>query len=161
MSTLVAISYPDKETAQRALSELGQLQRQEMIRIKDAIIATNDGEKVHLDQAANLVGAGALGGAFWGGLVGLIFLMPVAGMAIGAASGAISGKLSDYGINDQFAKELSANVDPGNAALLLMADSNSPERVAEEMRKHNFGGELIYTNLSAEDEDRLRRAASG
>ncbi len=160
MSTLVAITYPSKETAQSALSALGQLQSQELIEIRDAIIATNDGEKVHLDQAVNLAGAGALGGAFWGGLIGLIFLMPVAGMAIGAASGAISGKFSDYGIDDKFAKEMISRVDPGKAALLLMADSGSPERVVEEMKKHNFGGEIIYTNLSSEDEQRLRSAAA-
>lgn len=160
MSTLVAIAYPNQETAQNARSTLEQLQSQELIQIKDAIIATNDGEKVHLNQSVNLTGAGALGGAFWGGLVGLIFLMPVAGMAVGAASGAISGKVSDYGIDDNFAKQLSAEVDPGQAALFLMADSSSPERVVQEMSKHNFGGKLLYTNLSAEDEERLRRAAS-
>ncbi len=160
MSTLVAITYPSKQTAESALATLGQLQKQELISIKDAIIATNDGEKIQLDQAVNLTGAGALGGAFWGGLVGLIFLMPLAGMAIGAASGALSGKLSDYGIDDDFAKDLSSKVDPGQAALLLMADTDSPDRVVSEMKKHEFGGEIIYTNLSSEDEQRLRDAAA-
>ena len=160
MSTLVAITYPDQETARQALATLTQLQKQELVQIADAIIATNEGDKVKLDQALNLTGAGALGGAFWGGLMGLIFLVPIAGAAIGAASGALGGKLSDYGIDDDFAKQLTAKVDPGKAALILMARSDAPDRVIDEMQKHNFGGEILYTNLSAEDEQRLRDSVS-
>lgn len=161
MSTLVAITYPNAGAARQALNALTGLQRQELIQIEDAVIATNEGDKVKLDQALNLTAAGAVSGAFWGGLLGLIFLMPIVGMAIGAAGGAISGKLSDYGINDEFAKDLAGKVQPGNAALLLLARSDTPERVAAEIRKLNLGGEVLYTNLSAEDEQRLRDLATG
>lgn len=161
MSTLVAIAYPSKDAAEKSLATITQLQKQELIRINDAIIATNEGDKVKLDQALNLTATGAVGGALWGGLIGLIFLMPVVGAAIGAASGALSGKISDFGIDDNFAKELAAKVDPGKAALILLARSDAPERVAEEVRKHNLGGELIYTNLSDEDEQRLRGLSTG
>ena len=42
--------------------------------------------KVKLHQPS-MAGMGAAGGALWGGLIGLIFFMPLFGMAIGAASG--------------------------------------------------------------------------
>lgn len=161
MSTLVAITYPNPETAQQALATLAQLQKQELVQIADAIIATNEGDKVKLDQSINLTGAGALGGAFWGGLIGLIFLVPVVGAAVGAASGALGGKLSDVGIDDDFARQLASKVDTGKAALILLARSDAPDRVRDEMQKHNFGGELLYTNLSAESEQRLRDGATG
>src|SRR5687768_12329829 len=99
MSTLVAIAYPDEATAHKARATLARLQIERLIELDDAVIAVNDGNKIRLEQAVNLTGAGALGGAAWGGLLGLIFLMPIAGMAIGAASGAIGGKFSDYGID--------------------------------------------------------------
>jgi uncharacterized membrane protein len=53
-----------------------------------------------------------LSGTFWGALIGMIFLMPLAGAAIGAASGALGGALSDVGINDQFMKDLRSTCNP-------------------------------------------------
>ena len=135
MSTLIAIAYPDELTAKRALAKLGELQKQQLIAIDDAVIATHEGDKIKLDQSVGLTGAGAAGGALWGGLFGLIFLVPVAGLVIGAASGAIAGKLSDYGVDDKFAKEMGAKVTPGKAALVLLIRSATADRVVAEMKK--------------------------
>jgi hypothetical protein len=49
--------------------------------------------KVKLNQLLHPTAAGAMSGAVWGMLIGWLFLMPVAGAAIGAASGALG--LSD------------------------------------------------------------------
>jgi uncharacterized membrane protein len=160
VSTLIAIAYPDEATAKRALAKLGELQKQQLIAIDDAVIATHDGDNIMLYQAMGLTAAGAAGGALWGGLFGLIFLMPIAGMAIGAATGAIAGHFSDYGIDDKFAKEMGAKVTPGKAALVLLIRSATAERVVAEMKKENFGGELIQSNLSSEDEAKLIAAAN-
>jgi uncharacterized membrane protein len=121
---------------------------------------TNEGDKVKLDQALHLTAASDLRGTLWGGLIGLIFLMPVAAMAIGAARGALSGNLSGYGIDDRFARDLAAKVDPGKAALILLARSDAPDRVVDEVKQLNFGGEILSTNLSSEDEQRLRDRVS-
>ncbi|HVL23954.1 MAG TPA: DUF1269 domain-containing protein [Thermomicrobiales bacterium] len=160
MSTLIAIAYPDKATAQAARAKLESLSKQQLITIEDAVIVTNEGDKVKLDQAVNMTGAGAAGGALWGGLFGLIFLMPVVGIAVGAASGAIAGHFSDYGIDDTFAKELAGKITPGKAGLVVHVRSQAPERVVAEMKKEHFGGELIQSNLSEDAEARLRAAAA-
>jgi uncharacterized membrane protein len=160
MSTLIAIAYPDRLTAQRALAKLNELQKQQLIAIDDAVIAHHEGDKIKLDQALSTTGAGAAGGALWGGLFGLIFLMPIAGMAIGAATGAIAGKLTDYGIDDKFAKEVGSKLTPGKSALVLLIRSATADRVVAEMKKENFGGELIQSNLSTEDEQKLIAAAA-
>jgi len=160
MSTLIAIAYPDELTAKRAMAKLGDLQKQQLIQIDDAVIARHDGDKIKLDQAFSTAGAGAAGGALWGGLFGLIFLMPIAGMAIGAAAGALAGKATDYGIDDKFAKEVGTKVTPGKAALVLLIRSATADRVVAEMKKENFGGELMQSNLSSEDEAKLVAAAS-
>jgi uncharacterized membrane protein len=80
--------------------------REHSLALDDAVIVERrpDGN-IKLHQPS-LAGRGAAGGALWGGLIGLIFLMPLFGMAIGAASGAAARALSDYGINDDFMKEL-------------------------------------------------------
>jgi uncharacterized membrane protein len=79
----------------------------------DAVIATKtDAGKIKLNQLMNVTAAGAVSGSFWGMLIGLLFLNPL----VGAAIGAVGGALTDVGINDKFMKELSASLQPGNAA---------------------------------------------
>jgi uncharacterized membrane protein len=160
MSTLIAIAYPDEARAKGALAKLQELQRGQLITIDDAVIAYNEGDKIKLDQAFSTTGAGAAGGALWGGLFGLIFLMPIVGMAVGAAAGALAGKLTDYGIDDKFAKEILQKVGPGKVALVLMVRNATTDRVVAEMKTGNFGGELIQSSLSEEDEKKLIAAVN-
>jgi len=161
MSTLITFTYPNADQAKAALSLLQDMQRRQMIDIDDAVIAHHQGNKIKLEQAVSLTAGGAAGGALWGGLFGLIFLMPIAGMAIGAATGALSGKFSDFGIDDKFAKEMQQKLGPGQTALVLMVRRTSaPDRVLAEMKKANLQGEIIQTNLSEEDEQRLRDMAA-
>jgi uncharacterized membrane protein len=158
MSTLVAIAYDDEPTAQRARATLNRLQTEHLISLEDAVIAVNEGDKIRVDQAVNLTGAGALGGAAWGGLIGLLFLMPVAGLVIGAASGALAGKLTDIGIDDNFAKEIGRELTPGKAALLLLVLEATTDKVLAEMKQ--FGGTVLRTNLTTDAEQKLRAALS-
>jgi uncharacterized membrane protein len=110
---------------------------------------------VKLHQAVNLTTAGALSGAVWGSLIGLIFLNPLLGLAAGAAAGAISGKLSDYGIDDDFIRQLSDKMPPGSSAIFMLVRRATIDKVEPEIAK--FGGELLYTNLSHENEERLQK----
>lgn len=111
MSTLVVIGYNDQFKAEEVLLKLLKLQKEYLIDLEDAVVAIKDAkEKVKLNQAVNLPAAGAVGGGFWGTLIGMIFLNPLLGFAVGATAGAISGALSDIGINDEFMKELAATM---------------------------------------------------
>src|SRR3954451_17171810 len=92
MSTLVAIAYPDQATADEVLGTLGRLQTERSIQLEDAVVVTREPDgKVKLHQTNKLAAAGAAGGALWGGLIGLIFFVPLLGVAGGAAGGAGSG----------------------------------------------------------------------
>ena len=89
MSTLVAIAYPDRATADDVVATLSRLQTEHLIALEDAVVVTRDDNgKVKLHQTNKLVAGGAAGGALWGGLIGLIFFVPLRGMAVGAATGA-------------------------------------------------------------------------
>jgi len=157
MSTLVAIAYPDAATAERVRAELIQMTKEHLMQVDDAVVVEHrpDG-KIKLHQAVSTTGAGAAGGALWGGLIGLLFLAPLFGMAIGAASGAVMGKVTDVGVNDDFMKQLGAKTPPGGAALIMLGRSEAPERVLERVRQ--YGGDVIQTSLDEEQEERLRAA---
>lgn len=157
MSTLVAVAYPDATTAEQVRAELVQATKEHLIDLEDAVVVEHrpDG-KIKLHQAMSTTGAGAAGGALWGGLIGLLFLAPLFGMAIGAASGAAAGKFSDAGVNDNFMKQLGTSIPAGDAALIVLGRSDAPDRVLERIRP--YGGEVIQSSLDTEQEERLRSA---
>jgi uncharacterized membrane protein len=95
-------------------------------------------------------------GAFWGTLIGLIFLMPLAGAAVGAASGAISGALTDFGINDQFMKDVAQAVPRGGAALFVLVKKMTTDKVLAELK--GVGGTVLRTSFEKSKEDAIRAA---
>ena len=95
-----------------------------------------------------------MGGALWGGLIGLLFFVPLFGMAIGAATGAAAGTLTDVGVDDNFMKDLGAKLQPGGAAVIVLVHRSTPDKVLPEVAK--FGGDIIQTSLDNEAEQRLR-----
>ncbi|WP_128478736.1 DUF1269 domain-containing protein [Halorussus pelagicus] len=157
MSELVVLAFDGKEKAFEAREKLIELQKQQLITLRDAaVVVRKEGGGVDIKQAQSLVGAGALGGAFWGMLIGLLFLAPWLGLALGTITGALSGKFSDYGIDDKFIKEVGDTIEPGDSALFLLVEDVVADRVIEEMKQ--FDPEVVRTNLSREDEQNLREA---
>lgn len=157
MSDLFVLAFDNPAGASEMLGTIQTLQKQQLIQVDDAaIVNRKDDGKVKIKQAISLVGAGALGGAFWGMLIGLLFFMPWLGLAIGAITGAISGKLSDYGIDDDFIKEVGTTIEPGHSALFLLVRSMTEDKVMEELKKYD--AKVLRTSLSKEDEAKLRAA---
>src|SRR3954468_6768169 len=157
MSSLVAIAYPDAATAEQVRAELVQATKEHLLTLEDAVVVEHRADgKIKLHQGMSLTGAGAAGGALWGGLIGLLFLAPLFGMAIGAASGAVAGKVSDVGVDDQLMKTLAAKLPRGGAALIALGSTSGTGKVLERIK--SYGGEVIQTSLSTEDEERLRTA---
>lgn len=156
MANLVAVAYDDLGQAQQVMSTLDRLRKEHLIELEDAVIVEHQpGGKMKLHQPS-LAGAGAAGGALWGGLIGLIFLMPLFGMAIGAATGAATGALSDYGIDDNFMKELGEKLPEGGAATFVLVKEATADKVVPEVAK--YGGHVLQTSLSNEQEAALQAA---
>jgi uncharacterized membrane protein len=156
MSALVAVAYPDRDTAEQVRQELILMTKERLVQLEDAVVVENQGGKIKLSQAMNTTASGAAGGALWGGLIGLIFLAPLLGMAVGAASGAIGGKMADVGVDDTFVKDLGARLQPGAAALIALGSSTARDKVIERVRP--YGGEILQSSLSTEAEEQLRAA---
>ena len=157
MATFVMIDYESEVKAEEVRLALLKMQKEYLIDLVDAVVVVRDERgKVRLRQMYNLTAAGAVSGGFWGALIGLIFLNPLFGMAIGAAAGAVSGALRDVGIDDNFMKTLGQTLKPGTAALCVLIRQMTPDKVVEEIRQ--YGGTLIKTNLCHENEAKLREA---
>ncbi|MFH0960320.1 MAG: DUF1269 domain-containing protein [Pseudomonadota bacterium] len=157
MSTLVVIGYEDKFKAEEVRLMLMKMQKDYLIDIEDAVIAIKDEKgKVKLDQMVNLTAAGALSGGFWGSLIGLLFLNPLLGLAVGASAGAVSGALTDLGINNNFMKDLAATLKNGSSVLFVLVRKATPDKVLEELA--GTGGNILKTSLSHEDETKLQAA---
>ncbi|MEI3850561.1 MULTISPECIES: DUF1269 domain-containing protein [Ensifer] len=168
MSDLIVVGFDSPEEADRVLVRLAGLKKEYLIDLEDAVVVVRDAEgKVHLKQSLNLTAVGAtsglLSGSIWGGLVGLLFLNPLAGFAIGGAlgagAGALSGSLTDYGIDDEFIKSLGNTIPNNSSALFILVRKVQPEKVLAEFP--DLRGRVLKTSLSPEQEQKLQAALSG
>ena len=160
MSDLVVIAFPSEAKAEEVRQKLLDMQKDYLIELGDAVIAVkqpNGGVK--LNQLFHPTTTGAVSGTFWGTLIGLIFLMPLAGAAIGAATGALSGALTDVGINDQFMKDVAQSLQSGNAALFLLIRKMTTDKVLADLQ--GVGGTVLRTSFDHTKEEALRQALAG
>lgn len=155
MAQLIVLGFEEETGADAFIAKLQQMSKEQIIGLQDVVkvVRRPDG-KTKIHQGLNLTAAGALSGAFWGMLIGLIFWMPWLGLALGAAGGALGGKLSDVGIDDEFIKETAEKVRPGQAAVFMLVEESTPDRVDAEIA--GTKATVIKTNLSADAEAHLR-----
>ncbi|WP_344804024.1 DUF1269 domain-containing protein [Microlunatus ginsengisoli] len=160
MATLTAWVFPGVADADRAVETLKGLQSQQLINVQDAaVVSWEPGKKKpKTRQLNNMTGVGAMGGAFWGMLFGLIFFVPLLGAAVGAAVGALTGSMTDVGINDDFINAVKQKVTPGTSALFALTSDAVQDRVFEAFK--GFDAELVASNLSADEEAKLREVFS-
>jgi len=160
MATMTVWKFPTADGAARAEDTLQDLQRKELIQIHDAAIVTypEGAKKPKTRQLRSMAGAGALGGAFWGMLFGLIFFIPLLGLAIGAGMGALAGSMSDVGIDDSFIRRMREEIQPGTSALFVLSSGAVVDKVRDAFQGQQMI--LVETNLSHEQEDKLREVFS-
>ncbi|HAY27509.1 MAG TPA: hypothetical protein DCY47_08425 [Candidatus Accumulibacter sp.] len=155
MSNLIVVAYDDPCRAKEVRTKLRKLQQDYLLDLEDAVVAVKDDKgKVKLHQMYNLTASGALSGGFWGTLIGLIFMNPLLGLAVGAGAGAVSGALADVGINDDFMKDLAATFKEGSSVLFVLVRKATPDKVLDELQ--GTGGKLIKTSLTHEEEAKLQ-----
>lgn len=165
MADLVVLDFDGIETADAMLTRLRALGKQELIDLLDAVVVVHpeDGD-IQIKQSVNMVALGATSGlstgALVGALAGLLMLNPLAGLALGgaagAAMGALGGRLSDFGIKEEFIRDLGQTIPPGTSALFLLVAKATPDKVIAETRE--FNPRILKTSLSQEQEQALRTA---
>ena len=155
MSTLVVVGYDNPFTAEEIRLKLQKMQSQYLIDLDDAVVAVKNAKgKVKLHQPVNMTALGAVGGGCWGTLIGMLLLTPIAGLAMGAATGAVSGALRDVGINDAYMTDLADTMKPNTSALFVLVRKSTPDRVLEALK--GTGGKILQTSLSHEQTEKLQ-----
>jgi uncharacterized membrane protein len=159
VAELVVIGYPDEGTAQRVVSTLRGLQRDLVVEMAGAAVVVKDKDgQLKVTTPTHATGAGAAGGAMWGLVIGLLFFIPIGGMLIGGAMGALMGKMSDIGIKDEFKDQVNNLLQPGTAAVVMLFQKATPDRTLEALAP--FGGTVLKTSLSREAEQHITEALS-
>jgi len=159
MKALVAVAYPDRETAEQVRRVLTDAADEGLLELDDAVIVEHrqDG-KIKLHQLPRVGKAAALGAA-GGAAIGLLVLAPLLGAAVGAASMAGGTAIADDGVDDVFMKDLGARLRPGASALIALGTPTARDELIERVRP--YGGQVLQTRLSADEERRLQEALSG
>lgn len=156
MSDLIALGFKDEFKADEVLIDLKKLEREYLIDLEDAaIVVRNKQGKVKIKQTQELVASGALSGGFWGLLFGVMFLHPMLAI-FGVTVGALSGALTDIGIDDDFIREIGNTLEPGTSAIFILVKKSTPDKVLDDISK--FEGKVLRTSLSKEDEAKLQAA---
>jgi len=154
---MVAMVFDDESTAFEMRGELVKMQNQFLLDMDDAVVVTRDVRgKTKLHQAVSLTAAGAVSGSFWGMLVGLLFLNPLLGVAIGAGAGALAGKFREIGLDDRMMGEIRAALKPGTSALFVIIRNVTVDKVLDGLKQFSGRGRVFQTSLSKDDERALR-----
>ena len=159
MATLSVLKFDSADAAEKGLTLMKELQKQALITLEDAAIVTwpAGAKKPKTRQLYDLACAAAWDGAFWGMLFGLIFFVPFFGAAVGGLMGLLAGHFTDYGIDDNFIKEVRGKITEGTSALFLLTHGAVVDRVLDAMKTlPKF--EIVATNLPKEQEEKLREA---
>src|ERR1700760_2433800 len=163
VSDLIVIGYPDEDTAQRVYGELVSLQNQYLVELEDAAIIRRDRRgRLHVTTPAHhAVAWGSLSGLFWGVLIGLIFLWPLAPLAgvAGGIMGAALGAAGNLGIKDDFRQRVQDLVQPGTSAILVIVRKVPPDKFLEALQP--YGGVVLKTSLPHDAEQQLMKALHG
>ena len=163
MSDLIVIGYPDEETAEKVWDELVKLQADYLVDLEDAAIIRRDRKgRLHVTTPAHhAVTWGTLSGLFWGVLIGLIFLWPLApvvGVA-GGIMGAALGAAGDLGIKDEFRQRVQDMLQPGTSAIMVIVRKVTPDKFIETLKP--YGGMVLKTSLPHDAEQQLMKALHG
>jgi uncharacterized membrane protein len=156
MSHLIVVTFDDAGQAGEVRKALKEMERRGALSLDDAaVIAKDQDGKIHTkDEVDSGVGVGAVGGGLLGLLVGgLVF--PIGGLLLGAAGGAIVGKMLDLGIEDKFVKEVGESLPEGGSALFLLVKAADPTLVLAALKPYK--GKVLQTTLPPETEEELRR----
>ena len=161
MADLIVLGFLSKEAAEEVFELSLSLQQQELVDLEDAALARRDDKgRLRIQQALPTTSAGAAsgaaGGALWGTLLGLLTLNPLAGFAVGTAAGAVGGKLTDLGIDDDLIRQIGEQLQPGKAALFALVRRSTSDKVTEALK--HYSPKVLYTNLSRDREEELVKA---
>lgn len=184
MSTLIVVGFKkDMYRASEVLNQLIEMDFDWTVDLRDAVAVYRDySGKLRVDQSYQMTtGEGAVVGGLFGSLVGLtlgaiaapftagasaavatgVVAAGAVGGALGAAGGAVDAKWwkEDYGISDEFVKEVGARVQPGDSAIFALLRTADPAFVAAQFS--DYGGTVLSSTLTPEQSKKVQAVLEG
>jgi len=178
MAKLIVVGFKkDMYRASEVLNKLQSMDDDWVVDLHDAVAVYRDANgKLRVDQSYQMTtGEGAALGGFMGSLIGLtLAAIPftggasaaaagvlAAGAAGGAALGAGAGALDaswwkdEFGIPDDFVKQVGLMIQPGDSAIYALLRTADPEILAHEFR--GYGGTILTTTLSRDQQAKVEK----
>jgi uncharacterized membrane protein len=157
LSDLLVIEFASEARAEGVREMLLAMQKEHLIELWDAVVAVGDDRgRVKLNQLLQPVAPGAVSWMLWGSLIGLLFMMPVAGAAVGAASCALRDRLADLGVNDAFMRQAARALQSGDAVLFLLIRNMTTDKVLAAL--HGAGGMVLRSSFDETKDEALQTA---
>ena len=159
---LVGVSFDDTFRAQEFLTASTRLAAGGDLRLVDAVVVSKDdkGRTMVRETTDPQPARTALSGGMWAGLFGLMLGGPVgwlAGTALGASAGAITAKVVDLGIPDEWVGWFRQAVQPGSVIVALLVTGLNVNALVDEAARF-AGAHLVYANLEPNAMERIRGA---
>jgi uncharacterized membrane protein len=149
VARLFAIVYPDQSTGEAALETVKGLEQANYLQVVDQafLIKSEDGKIVQPGAGHPVRSAGGKG-LLLGAVVGVIFAVPVVGIAAGTAAGVAIGRHRHDADKDftAFADAVANDLKPGNSVVIILGEAVSAERVIHDLGRH--GGQLRSTDVT-------------
>jgi len=159
VSTLLVLGYDTKPKADEVYNKVIELGEDYIADIQSiAVIAKDKDGKFKVETPGHIVAGGTVWGMFWGLLFGLIFFMPLFGLAIGAGMGAIMGAVEKNGVDKAFQQQVRDLMDQDDAAVFMVLNETTEEKFIAALQP--FGGDVLKTSLSVDDEEQLKKVLS-
>jgi uncharacterized membrane protein len=157
MSHLLVITFDDPDEAGQVRKALGSEEREGLLSLDDsAVVVVDQKGKIHVKNEVDRgVAVGAIGGGVLGLLIGGLFF-PLAGLLIGALGGALVGKSLDLGIDKQFVKDVTDDMQPGTSAIFLVIREADADTAMAALKPYK--GTVRYTSYPPEVEEEVRHA---
>lgn len=161
-STIVGLSFEDPYRAQEfQVAAVGMVAKHDLELLDVVtIVKDHDGRTRVIESIDPTPGQSAISGGMWAGLFGLLLGGPIgfaAGAAFGAGVGAVTAKVVDLGLPDEWVAWFREAVRPGTTTVVLLLDSPDVETVLRELERFT-GARLVYANVPPDVIDRIRTA---
>jgi uncharacterized membrane protein len=149
----IVVKYPQADTADAALAVVRKLEKDKVVKLKDAVAITKTEKgKIKLHQTKD---DSAGKGFLKGGLIGLIFavLFGPAGWVVAGAALGTAFAMFDRGIKNKLLKELGEKMTSDESALAVLVVEADWDTVQSRMDANNFSGEVVVNQMVDEHLD--------
>ena len=167
---LIVVGFQGRYRAAQVLTDLRQ-RGVNLFDLDQAItVSWEDRRNFVVQQSVNLSREeGSRWARFWGAFIKTTLFQPFTERLTSAAARLTGGEaantngdslgrdwwVEDVGIPENFVRDVGALVQPGESAIITLAEKLEPQRAESILR--DCGGSLIYTSLSGDQVNKVRR----